>query len=441
MSETATITDPWTDQQSPQTTADAPKALDVQTLTEAPEATTSPVLADALFAPGQNTFAILDAAKIPNLPEILEGSGLPHRCLFKGRALNELQNTAPWMVQLTADDGLTRNLMAVSDAPWDYRGKSAGIFLRSAAPMDALWQHFRKFTKAQDAQGRTLFFRYWDAQVAKVYFAGLRGRPSRVSQFFYLPDGTPIDMLIEDGPERAVHLCPKPKPLARVQNHTLVFDLHDETLLQEVGYDTLTNALAAWLPQEYPDALDWANRTQIAAIATHVVRVGRQNQLRAREDFAFLAQMMMTSGAWFVTDGDPRLLQQISGGQAAPAAADMARAYAAAQAATPQGRLMAQWPDVRQYLAGLPDAERISPDQFRRFVQRFLSGQQTDVTATLSRTMPLLPKLGLPDQNTEGQVLALTLILGPRFYEDPFKPWARRPAPQAIAAAWAATVG
>ncbi|MEP4929489.1 MAG: hypothetical protein ABJT31_17080, partial [Hyphomicrobiales bacterium] len=55
---------------------------------------------DALYEPlfGQpddtplHTYAILDAAKFPNLPELLEVSGLVHRCLFKGDAFDELKD-------------------------------------------------------------------------------------------------------------------------------------------------------------------------------------------------------------------------------------------------------------------------------------------------------------------------------------------------------------
>lgn len=45
-------------------------------------------------------FAILDGAKIGNLPEVLTASGLPHRCLFQGDAFDTLGDAAPWIVQL-----------------------------------------------------------------------------------------------------------------------------------------------------------------------------------------------------------------------------------------------------------------------------------------------------------------------------------------------------
>lgn len=44
------------------------------------------------------TYAVLDAAKIPNLPELLAASQLPHRCLLQGQAFENLANVAPWLV-------------------------------------------------------------------------------------------------------------------------------------------------------------------------------------------------------------------------------------------------------------------------------------------------------------------------------------------------------
>ncbi len=64
------------------------------------------------------TYAILDAAKITNLPELLEASPLEHRCLFKGSAYDALKDAAPWVVRLENGNSFTRNLFTRSSAPW-----------------------------------------------------------------------------------------------------------------------------------------------------------------------------------------------------------------------------------------------------------------------------------------------------------------------------------
>jgi len=63
--------------------------------------------------PPLNTYAILDAAKVVNFVEMLEASGLEHRCLFKGDAAEEMRDVAPYVVRLEEDNTFTRNLLAM----------------------------------------------------------------------------------------------------------------------------------------------------------------------------------------------------------------------------------------------------------------------------------------------------------------------------------------
>jgi hypothetical protein len=50
------------------------------------------------------TYAILDAARIPNLPEILAQGTARHECLFKGAAYDDWGHVAPWLVALDESD-------------------------------------------------------------------------------------------------------------------------------------------------------------------------------------------------------------------------------------------------------------------------------------------------------------------------------------------------
>lgn len=111
------------------------------------------------------TFAILDAAKLTNLPELLDRSDLDHRCLFKGAAYNELKNVAPWIVRLEEDNTFTRNLFTRSDAHWHLWGKEPGIYVRARGSLEAMWKHFRKFTRVQSPAGKWYYLRFWDKSV------------------------------------------------------------------------------------------------------------------------------------------------------------------------------------------------------------------------------------------------------------------------------------
>ncbi|MEP3917119.1 DUF4123 domain-containing protein [Ascidiaceihabitans sp.] len=108
------------------------------------------------------SFAILDAAKITNLPQMLEGSRLPHQCLFQGKALEDLGDAAPWIVALEDNNRFVRGLFTQSSAPWDVWDTDGGVILRSYEDLNSLRTHFRKFTKVRDETDTWMFFRFWE---------------------------------------------------------------------------------------------------------------------------------------------------------------------------------------------------------------------------------------------------------------------------------------
>ncbi|WP_162617646.1 DUF4123 domain-containing protein [Yoonia maritima] len=115
------------------------------------------------------TYAILDAAKVVSLPEMLEASGLEHRCLFKGAAYDELKDVAPWIVRLEEGNTFTRNLFTRSDAPWHLWDKEAGLYIRSRDKLVDVRAHWRKFTKVQDEAGAWFYLRLYDPRITQAF--------------------------------------------------------------------------------------------------------------------------------------------------------------------------------------------------------------------------------------------------------------------------------
>ncbi|WP_339108020.1 DUF4123 domain-containing protein [Thioclava sp. GXIMD4216] len=156
--------------------------------------------------PQLKTYAILDAAKVPNLPEILEQSGLAYRCLFKGGAAEELKKSAPYLVDMSLG-----NRSGEEPAPGSpfhrnffrkYWGKNVGILLRTTASMDEIWSHLRKFTRLQVEQDkRWVFFRYWDPQITPCYFDSIRDLPQKIVQWLYMRDDQRVALIAGDQPE------------------------------------------------------------------------------------------------------------------------------------------------------------------------------------------------------------------------------------------------
>ncbi|WP_298359468.1 DUF4123 domain-containing protein [uncultured Litoreibacter sp.] len=114
---------------------------------------------------GAETYALVDACKWPGLPETLDASGLTYRCLFQGKAQEELGEAAPWLVQLTPDATFCRWLWTddrENDVPWHLWGRDAAVILRSPVGFDRLHAHLRRKIRILDMQGNALYFRFWD---------------------------------------------------------------------------------------------------------------------------------------------------------------------------------------------------------------------------------------------------------------------------------------
>ena len=116
----------------------------------------------ALFGPDMHhdrSFALLDAAMIEGLQERLEGSDLPHVCLFQGKALEDWGHAAPWLVELHPQHDLTRDLFT-HDRDGGLWGRNAALYLRSALDLTQLRDFLRKFSRIRDASGRWIQFRF-----------------------------------------------------------------------------------------------------------------------------------------------------------------------------------------------------------------------------------------------------------------------------------------
>ncbi|WP_341486061.1 DUF4123 domain-containing protein [Thioclava sp. GXIMD4215] len=145
------------------------------------------------------TFSILDAAKVRNLPEILEASGLEHRCLFTGNAARELANVAPYAVALTEDSEFTRRLFTDSGQPTDLWACEPGIFIRSCIELDAFCQHFRKFTRVRDIQGNWFYFRFWERRSLFHYLSGISKKTDIAKYWAHTGSGNKLHYILSDG--------------------------------------------------------------------------------------------------------------------------------------------------------------------------------------------------------------------------------------------------
>lgn len=139
-------------------------------------------------------FALLDAARDDAIYSKLMASTVESVCLFRGENAVEMAHVAPYLVRLEQDDPFTH---WVIDHGW---GDSWGIFVESSATIGELKRHFRSILQVYDEEGNSLFFRYYDPRVLRVYLPTCN--ESELKIFFgeinrYVAEGEDGDAVID----------------------------------------------------------------------------------------------------------------------------------------------------------------------------------------------------------------------------------------------------
>jgi hypothetical protein len=111
----------------------------------------------------ESVYAILDGASVPGLLKQLYRAREEYACLYRGELEPDLANVAPYLIKLRQDSPLTHWILTEG---W---GNHWGIFVSSAAGLEALRRHFRTFLRVRDHTGKILYFRYYDPRVLCVY--------------------------------------------------------------------------------------------------------------------------------------------------------------------------------------------------------------------------------------------------------------------------------
>lgn len=123
-------------------------------------------MAAALFeavGAGESLYAILDGARVPDLPLRLRAAGVAHESLFRGRKEEAMWYIAPHLVRCDQGSVFVRSVI---EPGW---GESWGIFLASPAELKDLWEHFQQLLVAKTEHQREVYFRFYDPRVLRAF--------------------------------------------------------------------------------------------------------------------------------------------------------------------------------------------------------------------------------------------------------------------------------
>lgn len=109
-------------------------------------------------------FVVLDGAMVERLPARLAVSGCEYSCLFSGALDPMLEEAAPHLVHLRADDPFGETVLRQG---WNDHW---GIVLHAGPGMGLyeVRQHLRRHLRVLDAEGHAMFFRFYDPRVFRL---------------------------------------------------------------------------------------------------------------------------------------------------------------------------------------------------------------------------------------------------------------------------------
>jgi Domain of unknown function (DUF4123)/FHA domain len=142
----------------------------------------------------QLLYAVLDAAREPEVLKVLVESKEDCRSLYEGAQGAQLAHFAPYLVRLPKESPLLETLV---EKGW---GNSWGVYLTCASELQEVRQHLRRFLEAQLPEGKQVYFRFYDPRVLRVFLPTCTA--DEIKQFFgpirqYLMEDEKPDKLLQ----------------------------------------------------------------------------------------------------------------------------------------------------------------------------------------------------------------------------------------------------
>lgn len=241
---------------------------------------------------GLHVYAILDAARVPNLSDLLARSGLEHLCLFQGKAFDDLGDAAPWIVRLEARNTFTRNLFTQSKAPW-HLWPHGSFFVRAEADLPAVWRRFRRFVRMRDSAGNWAYFRFWDGGMFPHYIAAIQGSPEKLESWFgRIGYGQPQIVAIQ---RDTAWRFTKPALTGAVKPAAPILDDSERQALKRYRLDGYFRRLAQHLDTEFPAFAELSEAQRLQWLGT-VYRIASDHGITSEAGIARLAEASLHQG-------------------------------------------------------------------------------------------------------------------------------------------------
>jgi hypothetical protein len=124
----------------------------------------------------QPLYAVLDAAREPEVLKVLFESKEQYQSLYEGLPGAQLAHFAPYLVKLPPESALLDTLVRLG---W---GKNWGVYLTCAQSLEEIRRHFRHFLMVRMPNGKQVYFRFYDPRVLRAFLPTCT--PREINAFF-----------------------------------------------------------------------------------------------------------------------------------------------------------------------------------------------------------------------------------------------------------------
>lgn len=378
------------------------------------------------------TYALIDVTRAFGLAEDLESSGLEHRSLFTGEAEDALEEVAPFLVKLDLENSFIRRLMTQldgEDQTGAYWTAESALFLRSAADLDDIWRHLRKFTRVQDEAEKWYYLRYWESRFFAIYADRIARDPGIAARWF---TGTDVEIasIITVTVDRTHVIAPELPVIRQAKRTPLFVDqrMHEAFAVQA---RSLTNQdIAESLMSTAPLMLAGRGITDAAALLPFVEAVAEEGPefgIRSRAGFGKLTSIDAFFG--YRASHDYRLRHIVNKWLPCPPDRDTLNLRRLSDDLV-LWRSRTGWGSVERLEAvkealeqlGHPPGEGETNDIIRRVFYPVLQNMPTESTRALYGQMTdQAERHGLKEEGRKGLHHILGFTLGTFFLDDPLE--------------------